>query len=256
MSRLRARARLELIEQRTVVTHSDHDALLVLIRHTNRRGRHTYYVHVTWNAGNGTTDDLTKILGIAATLWTAQRRGTQLVLLSGQEWGDRDDLYRTLRAAGYTTTPGVKPGDKSTPFAWGPGWTKRRRSFSATLLLPTYIGPGTGPDRNKRKAAVGAIVHAPGCTITGWSAHWVPTQGNPPRFHAALEMTRALLAAAAHWRNASSGGADTNTDTGASLAPMVRAGWTDNQTELGRIVTHPPNGAIDRIFARASRPAA
>lgn len=252
MRRLRLRPGIEFVAQQTVRTHSDHDALLVLIRVTNRRGRVHYYVHVTWNAGNGTTEDLRRVLS-EATSWSMQY-GIGLVVLSGQEWGDRDDLYRTLRARGYTTTPGIKAGTKSTPFAWSEGWRKRR-TFSRVLLLPRYIGPGAGPVRNKLKSAVGAVIHAPGLTVKGWSAHWVPTQGKRLRFLAALTMTRNLVARVIPRLHPSSGGADTNTDArqGESLAPMVAAGWTDNQRVLGRIVTHPPNRAIDRVFIHPPR---
>ena len=250
------RPRIELLEQHTVATRSDHDALLVLVRVTNRRGKTHYYVHVTWNAGNGTTEDLGKVLNVARSLWAEERGPWRLVLFSGQEWGDRDDLYRTLRMAGYTTTPALNPGDKSTPFAWSEEWAKRR-TFSKLLLLPRYIGPGAGPTRNKRKAAVGAVVHVRGLTVKGWSAHWVPTQGKPGRLAAALDQSRALAAARLPRIHPSSGGADTNTDArqGASLEPMVAAGWVDNQGVLGRIVTHPPNRAIDRVFVHAPRAA-
>lgn len=252
MTRPRLRPRIEFIEQQTVRTRSDHDALLVVIRVTNRRGRVRHYIHVTWNAGNGTPEDLRTILATARTL--AMEHDSTLVVLSGQEWGDRTDLYRALRARGYTTTPGKGPGEKSTPFAWSSGWSKRR-TFSTVLLLPRYIGPGAGPTRNKRKSAVGAVIHAPGITIKGWSAHWVPTQGKRLRFQAALTMSRALVAGLVPRLHPSSGGADTNTDAkqGESLAPMEVAGWEDNQTVLGRIVTHPPNRAIDRVFLHAPR---
>lgn len=253
MTRPRLRPRIEFVDQQTVRTHSDHDALLVLIRVTNRRVRVRCYVHVTWNAGNGTPDDLRQILTFARE-WGVQQARTTLVVLSGQEWGDRDDLYRTLRARGYTTTPMNTPGTKSTPFAWSTGWTKRR-TFARVLLLPRYIGPGAGPRRNKLKSAVGAVIHAPGITIKGWSAHWVPTQGKRLRFRAALTMSLNFVARVIPRLHPSSGGADTNTDAkqGESLAPLVKAGWVDNQGVLGRIVTHPPNRAIDRVFIHAAR---
>lgn len=254
MTRPRLRPRIELVAQETIRTHSDHDALLVLIRVTNRRGRVRCYVHVTWNAGNGTVEDLRDILSTARA-WGMTEGNTRLVVLSGQEWGDRSDLYRALRARGYTTTPGVKPGTASTPFAWGPGWTKRR-TFTRVLLLPRYIGPGAGPTRNKLKAAVGAVIHAPGITIKGWSAHWVPTQGKRLRFLAALTMSHHLVARLTPRLHPSSGGADTNSDarTGETLSPLTAAGWRDNQTTLGRIVTHPPNRAIDRVFVHGATP--
>lgn len=253
MTRPRLRPLIELVDQHTVLhTHSDHDALLVLIAVTNRRGRTRHYVHITWNAGNGTVADLERILS-TATAWGQRQGGTDLVVLSGQEWGDRDDLYRALRMAGWQTTPGKGPGEKSTPFAWSPGWTKRR-TFAKVLLLPRYIGGGAGPTHNKLKSAVGAVVHAPGLTIKGWSAHWVPTQGRHLRFAAALEMSRNLVSRVIPRVHPSSGGADTNSDArqGQSLSPLDAAGWADNQTVLGRIVTHPPDRAIDRVFVHAA----
>lgn len=243
------RTRIRMVDQTTVTTHSDHDALLVLIRVTNRRGQDHYYVHATWNAGEGTEDDLRKILSVATRLWQEKRGPWRLVVLSGQEWGDRDDLYRVLREAGFGVTPATNPGDKSTPLAWSAEWAKRR-TFSKTLLLPRYIGPGAGPSRNKRKAAVGAVLHVKGLTLKSWSAHWSPTQGKILRFRAALDQSRALVAARLPRVHPSSGGADTNTDArqGESLRLLDVAGWKDNQQVLGRVVTHPPNRAIDRIF--------
>lgn len=196
----------------------------------------------TWNAGRGREADLLNLLGIS-----------DLIGLTGQEWGDREDLTDEARGEGCTVlTGGGVPGLASTPLLVPPR-VHIGRELAQVIVPSRHVGPGAGPSRSKAKGAVGARLRVtPGTAVGVASTHLVASSYLPLRRRAAADHIAGLVALFDQRQIPWLVCGDFNTTPDSRLLrPLYEAGWTNTHREGGVRATH-GRRAIDYVWWKRS----
>lgn len=180
----------------------------------------------TWNAGRGRESDLLNLLGIS-----------DLIGLTGQEWGDRRDLSDEARGEGCEVIGGSR-GLSSTPVVV-PAHVQVGREVEHVIVPRRYIGPGAGPDHNKAKGVVGVRLRTGGVAVGVASTHLVASSYRPLRRRAAADHIAGLVSLFDHrpipWFIC--GDFNTTPDS-RLLRPLYAAGWTNTHREGKPLPTH------------------
>ena len=243
------RRQVELVDQATIPTKSDHDTLVVHARIRNAgTGPWRDVLFASSNMG-GRFDvhDLQKVVDELHAWASEIGRPTEFVL-AFQEGGDQPWLPAALRDLGLRYLGGHHPGEASTPMAVSRGIEVLHDRWDQ-VQGPANVGPGAGPSRSKAKGfrrtrlRLGDVVfgassfHEYASIMRRWRwvillagpiVHWIITRGFP--FF--------LIG-------------DSNSDDDQALIPwLLKRGMTTNHRVLGEIPTH-GNRSIDVVAVAA-----
>lgn len=227
--------RVRFLSQQTVVTGSDHLALVVDVRLTHRRLGRRRVAHLrlcTVNAGGRFNE-------------RHLRRLVQVYnpdVIAVQEGSDQRWLVAVLAEYGYALLvgePSNQPGQAATPTFVGSRVTIRRDGTWTRLLSAQPIGPGAGPDYSKQKWWLRTHLAIDGIRFGASSWHATASQQFKGRMAAALTETRIWVGIATNLARPMFTLGDTNSDYQQPLTRWIlRHGITSNHEQLGEVATH------------------
>lgn len=113
-----------------------------------------------------------------------------------QEMGDRQDIYRAVREAGWEFIPVVGP-ERSTPLAYAPD-VRLIKPITFLLTPATVVESGgmrdlAGPDEVKAKYFVGGLFERDGRRFISGSIHYPASQWHEGRERLARRATRRIV---------------------------------------------------------------
>lgn len=198
----------------------------------------------TWNVGRGTWRNLAEVMAYSD-------------VVGCQEMSDRHDLVEYALAVGWQVVRfDDQPGQAATVLLVAPH-VKVLRAIALPMLARRYVGRGAGPDHNKPKWSVGALLRKDRVIFGAVSTHLVASQHRKLRRQAAERHVRHLVERFGDRHFPWFVLADCNEDyrrrrRPRALAALYRAGWTNTHKLRRRLRTH-GRRAIDYVWWPASR---
>lgn len=234
--------RVTFLRQWTFRTKSDHDALFVEVRLSQRKRaisqprtgvprRHRAGRLRLCTANLGGHFDETNL---------RQLLNLQPDILACQEASDQKWIRLVCEEYGYQLLEGepTGPGQAATPTFAGHRVDVRKPGRWKQLIGAEPIGPGAGPDRSKPKWWLRTWLAVDGIPFAASSWHATASQQNKPRFRAALREARAWVTIAANLRRPVFTLGDTNSDYQQPLTRWIlRHGMTSNHEQLAEVAT-------------------
>jgi len=233
------KAKVKFVNQWTVRTGSDHEALFVHVQVRKRRGQWVDLLILSINmGGHFDQDDMLKLLSYGPDV------------VACQEAGDQGWLERFMKKHDHLMISDTnKAGQASTPTFIGKRVHIRKRRW-VKLIGSINIGQGSGPDDSKPKWWDRNRLMVATVPFGASSIHLTASQQYRRRYLAALKEIMIVIRAVLGIRIPMFVIGDTNTSEGQKLADVIlHKGMTSNHEELGEIATH-ENRSIDKVMVQ------